>query len=391
MLPPLDDTTTIDQLTLDPYPIYRRMRAETPVIRVASAQRTFLVKYDDTKAVKDDPELFSSNDPRTPMQPAFRAHTLMRKDGPEHVRERMAMMPALTPKMLNAEWVPLYERLAGEYLDRLPKDGPVDLFSELCGPIAARILAHILGIPEATDEQMQRWSQLLIDGAGNFGWRPEPFVATDTANDEMDALFDRLAEQRRAAPDSSALSVMVNAADPIPVSQIYANIKIAIGGGINEPRDALATLIYGFLTNPDQLDEVKRTGEWSKAFEEGVRWVAPIQASSRLVTRDTQIRGYDIPKGDTVMTIQASSNRDEEVFGDNAEDFFVFRDKNPHQAFGNGPHHCAGAHTARRTVGKIMLPMLFERFPNMRLPDPSAVKWRGFGFRGPINMPVVMG
>ena len=96
MLPPLDDTTTIDQLTLDPYPIYRRMRAETPVIRVALAQRTFLVKYDDTKAVKDDPELFSSNDPRTPMQPAFRAHTLMRKDGPEHVRERMAMMPALT-------------------------------------------------------------------------------------------------------------------------------------------------------------------------------------------------------------------------------------------------------------------------------------------------------
>lgn len=128
-----------------------------------------------------------------------------------------------------------------------------------------------------------------------------------------------------------------------------------------------------------------------QGVEEGVRWVAPIQASSRLVTRDTQIRGYDIPKGDTVMTIQASSNRDEEVFGDSAEDFFVFRDKNPHQAFGNGPHHCAGAHTARRTVGKIMLPMLFERFPNMRLPDPSAVKWRGFGFRGPINMPVVTG
>ena len=59
------------------------------MIRVALAQRTFLVKYDDTKAVKDDPELFSSNDPRTPMQPAFRAHTLMRKNGPEHVRERI--------------------------------------------------------------------------------------------------------------------------------------------------------------------------------------------------------------------------------------------------------------------------------------------------------------
>ena len=102
---------------------------------------------------------------------------------------------------------------------------------------------------------------------------------------------------------------------------------------------------------------------------------------------DTEIGGCDILKGDTVMTIQASSNRDEDLF-ENGEDFVVFRERNPHQAFGSGPHHCAGAHVARRTVGEIMLPMLFERFPNMSLPDPDAVKWRGFGFRGPINMPV---
>ena len=55
-----------------------------------------------------------------------------------------------------------------------------------------------------------------------------------------------------------------------------------------------------------------------------------------------------------------------------------------------GPHHCAGAHVARRTVGKIILPMLFDRFPNMTLPDREAVQWRGFGFRGPINLPVVL-
>ncbi len=390
-LAPVDETITFDQLTLDPYPLYRRMRAETPVIRVTSVQRTFLTKASDTKMVKDDPELFSSDDPRTPMEPAFRAHTLMRKDGLEHLRERKAMMPALTPKALQCSWAPLYEKLTTEYLDRLPKEGPADLFIDLCGPIAARILAHILGIPEATDEQMQRWSQNLIDGAGNFAWRPEPFKVTDAANDEMNALFDKVVERVRAEPDASAFSIMVNAEDPIPMSQIYANIKIAIGGGINEPRDALATLIYGLLTNLDQLEEVRRTGDWGKAFEEAVRWVAPIQASSRLVTRDTQIRGFDIPKGDTVMTIQASANRDEEVYGDTSEKFYVFREKNLHQAFGNGPHHCAGSHTARRTIGKIMAPMLFERFPNMRLPDPKAVKWRGFGFRGPINMPVIMG
>ncbi|WP_108502635.1 cytochrome P450 [Paracoccus indicus] len=388
-LAPLDQDITLDQLTLDPYPIYRRLRAEAPVMRVASAQRTFLTKAALTKLVKDDPVLFSSNDPNTPMKPAFRAHTLMRKDGDEHLAERRAINPALTPKRINSDWGPLYERLAAQYLDRLPRGEVVDMFDTLCGPLAARILAHILGIPEASDEEMQRWSQRLIDGAGNFGWRPEPFAASDEANDQMDALFQRLAPLRTAEPDGSAFSVMLTAEYPIPLSQVHANLKIAIGGGINEPRDALATAIYGLLDNPDQLAEVKAQEAWGKAFEEAIRWVAPIQASSRLVTADTELGGFDIPKGETVMTIQASSNRDEDLF-ENGEEFFVFRDKNPHQAFGNGPHHCAGAHIARRTVGKIILPMLFDRFPNMTLPDPAAVKWRGFGFRGPINLPVVL-
>jgi cytochrome P450 len=66
----------------------------------------------------------------------------------------------------------------------------------------------------------------------------------------------------------------------------------------------------------------------------------------------------------------------------------ALRAPNPHQAFGNGPHHCAGAHLSRRTVGAILLPMMFERFPNMTLFDPASVRWHGFGFRGPLNLPV---
>jgi cytochrome P450 len=89
------------------------------------------------------------------------------------------------------------------------------------------------------------------------------------------------------------------------------------------------------------------------------------------------------------MTIQASANRDEEIF-DDGENYNALREPHPHQAFGNGPHHCAGAHLSRRTVGDILLPMLFERFPNMKLPDPSAVRWHGFGFRGPLNLPLLL-
>jgi cytochrome P450 len=386
-LAPMDDVTTLDQLHVDPYPIYTRMRAHTPVVRVNSARRTFLTKAADCRAVKEDTQTFSSDDPNTPMKIAFEAHTLMRKDGEDHKRERDAMMPALGPKPIMQIWQPLYRDIAAEYLDRLPRDGIIDLHTDLAEPVASRILAHILGIPAATDAEMARWSQILIDGAGNFGWRDAPFAACKVVNAEMNALFVQEAERCRAAPDMSAMSVMVNADDPIAWSQIAANIKIAIGGGINEPRDALSTIVYGLLTNPDQLATLKDSGDWGAAFEEGVRWCAPIQASSRLVTQDTEIRGYHIPKGDTVMSIQASANWDEDVY-DAPERFDVFRKVTTHQSFGFGPHHCAGAHVSRRTVGAVMLPMLFERFPGMTLPDPSVVKWRGFGFRGPINLPV---
>ena len=386
---PEDTEITLAQLDEDPFPIYKRLRRKAPVVQVKNAGRTFITKAVDTKYVKDNPEIFSSNDPNTPMRRAFWAHTLMRKDGQEHLRERMAMAPSFAPKVIRDEWVPEYEKIATEYVARLPRGEVVDLFSALSGPYAARGLAIVLGIDAATDDQMQRWSQALIDGAGNFGWKDEPFQRADRANEEMHRLFDSLRDQHHAKPNNSALSVMLNADDPIEKTQIYANIKIAIGGGINEPRDALNTVLFGLLSNPEQLGEVKRNADWDKAFEEGIRWVAPISASSRLVVEDTEIRGCFIPKGDVVMTIQASANRDEDLF-DDGESFFVYRNTNPHQSFGNGPHFCQGTHIARRAVAQVMLPILFDRFPNMSLPKPSAVNWRGFGFRGPLNLPVLL-
>jgi len=75
-LAPLDDQITLDQLNLDPYPIYRRLRRESPVLRVTATGRTLLTKASDTQYVKSNPELFSSDDPNTPMQRAFWSQTL---------------------------------------------------------------------------------------------------------------------------------------------------------------------------------------------------------------------------------------------------------------------------------------------------------------------------
>ncbi len=390
MQAPVDDTLTIEELTRDPYPVYRKFRSQSPVIRVASVGRTMITKAQDTRHIKDNPSLFSSDDPQTPMKKAFQAHTLMRKDGADHLRDRNSMVAAFSPANIKNVWIPLYHQISEDYIGRLPRGETVDLFSQLAAPISARCLAHVIGLTDANDDDLCRWSQTLIDGAGNFGWRAEPFEKSDIANEEINRCIDATLDFNGAELRPNAISAMLHGEDPVGIDIIRSNIKIVIGGGINEPRDALCTALFGLLTNPDQRDAVLSDAKlWMPTIEETVRWVAPIQVSSRRVLEDTQIRGIDIAKGDVVMTIQASANHDEELFED-GHLFNIHRSNNRHQAFGNGPHFCMGTHIARRMIADVVLPMLFDRFPKMELPDPDVVKFWGFGFRGPLNLPVTL-
>jgi len=363
---PLDESATIEHFTRDPYSLYRKYRAESPVVRVTSINRTMLTKAADTKMVKENWELFSSDDPTTPMERAFQYTTLMRKDGAAHARERGGMAAAFSPTNIKNTWLPLYQKIAEDYVGRLPSGETVDLFSELAAPISAQCLSHLLGMTNASDEEMCRWSQILIDGAGNFGYVEDVFEKSDAANVEINKCIADMVEENKREARPNALSVMLNLDDPLEIEAIQSNLKIAIGGGINEPRDAMCTAVYGLLTNPDQLADVKADPKlWMPTFEETIRWVAPIQASSRRATEDTEIRGVEISKGEIVMTVQASACHDEELYED-PHLFNIHRKSSRHQAFGNGPHFCMGTHIARRMIADIVLPMLFDRFPDMK-------------------------
>jgi len=218
----------------------------------------------------------------------------------------------------------------------------------------------------------------------------EIFKISDQANVEMNACFDRMIEQHRAAPDGSVLSAMINATDPLEISQIRTNMKICIGGAVIETRDALLSTIYGLLYNPDQLRHCKASGNWDLACQEGLRWVAPIQASPRIVKKALVMRGLLIPEGETVMAIQASANHDEDLW-DASDRFDIHRSPLSHQTFGEGAHKCLGVHVYRLLAAEIVLPRLFERFPALCLAGRTAVKFKGFAFRGPTSMKVYMG
>ncbi len=188
-------------------------------------------------------------------------------------------------------------------------------------------------------------------------------------------------------PNTSILSVLLAAGQPM--ESIRANIKLAISGGQNEPRDAISGTVWALLTHPDQLALLREDkAKWLDAFEEYARWIAPIGMSPRRVARPWSYGGVDFEPEDRVFFMFGSANRDEACFPD-PDRFDITRDTARSIAFGAGPHYCAGAFASRAMVADVALPSLFKRLKNLRLDQSEPVRIGGWAFRGLLNLPVI--
>lgn len=380
--------TSFAQLLKDPYPTFARARELASVVRIEAANVMVATRYDDIMAMERDPETFSSANPQSLVNKVM-GHTMMRKDGEAHARERKAVEPALRPGAVKSCWAPRIETIFNEVMAEFENDGEADLFHKLAAPMAGRTLAEVLGFLDVDWQTMAHWSQALIDGAGNYsGDQDISRKAVDAARG-VEAAVDRALIYHRENPNTSVLSSMIHAEDPHTIEQIYANIKVAVGGGLNEPRDSILTLVLGMLENPDQLEKVKADPNlWPTAFEESVRWISPIGMYPRRVTRDLVFSGIQLREGDQIGLCVGAANRDGSRFAD-PDRFDVFREKKSHLAFGAGAHFCPGTWVARHMVGRMVVPRLFERLRNLRLKSREDVLIHGWVFRGPVSMPVV--
>jgi len=167
---------------------------------------------------------------------------------------------------------------------------------------------------------------------------------------------------------------------------IRANIKLAISGGQNEPRDAIAGTTWALLTHPEQLERILNAqSSWLDAFEEYARWNSPIGMSPRRIAQDFQYNDIEFDAQSRAFLMFGSGNRDESIF-DHADQFDITRDTSKAISFGAGPHFCAGAAASRTLIADVALPMLFDRFPNLSILEP--VKMGGWAFRGPLSLKV---
>jgi len=367
----------------DPYPDLAEMRAKTPIAFVPQLNATLLTKRATIHREEKRIETFSSVQPGGLMEKIMGLN-MMRQDGESHMAERRALFPALSPRTVADHWTPVFERIVEAQLDAIAPLGRCDLAKDFAMPVCGAALCAMTGLTNMTPEGMDRASQQMLDAVANYAADPTIEANGFLRADEVDACIDGRLEILRETPNRSILSTLERAG--MPRAAIGANVKVIIGGGQNEPRDALAGMIWVLLRHADQHILIK-TGQQSylDAFREYTRLESPIQMAPRMIARADTIDGVTFAPGDRVFLMFGSACRDEDVF-DRADVFDITRDTSAAIPFGAGPHFCAGAAAARTLVAGVAAPALFARFPNLRLDGP--VRSHGWAFRGPLSVPV---
>ena len=367
----------------DPYPTLAQMRADAPVCFVPELGATLFTRRDDVFREEKRIDLFSSHQPDGLLTRVM-GPNMMRKDGDAHMRERKALFPALSPRTVRDVLAPQFQDIVQGHIDRLKPRGTCELVSEFAMPVAADALRLMTGLTNMEAAEMDAASQAMLDAAANYQRDPEVDArGYGYADRVLDLIKARLPELR-ASPDLSIISVLDQAG--LTLDEIAGNVRVIIGGGQNEPRDAIAGTVWALLTHPEEHARIETgAATWDDAFNEYVRLVAPIGMSPRRVARGDTACNVAFDKDELIFFMFGSACRDEAHF-DAPDRFDLSRDTGPAIPFGAGPHFCAGAAASRSLIAGHALPMLFQQLPNLRLT--RAVAFAGWAFRGPLTVPV---
>lgn len=370
----------------DPYPALAAMRRSHPIAYVPQLGATLFTRHAHITQLEKLTEVFSSHQPQGLMN-RLMGHNMMRKDGAGHIAERKLMLTALGPQLVRSHWEPVFRADTQRVLDELAPRGQAELVGDYAMPASAHALRALTGLVNMRWQDMDAWSQAMIDGIANYGGDALVEARCHAATAGIDDCISRRWPELQAQADHSLLSVMLHAG--LPEASVRANVKLAISGGQNEPRDAIAGAACTLLAHPAQLQRVLQ-GElsWRRVFDEYVRWMSPIAMSPRRVARPFRFEGVALEPEDRVFFMFGSANRDEAVF-DEPERFDLDRDAaGSHIAFGAGPHYCAGAAASKSLIAEVALPALFQRLPGLRLAAGALVAFSGWAFRGPLAVPV---
>ncbi|MEJ8572706.1 cytochrome P450 [Microbaculum marinum] len=386
------DSITVEQLETDPYPVYARLRREAPVAFVPAVNSWLATRWDDVAAIGKDPDLYSAEDPNAPVCVAFGMPAIIHVDGDVHKALRDGIAPHYLPRKVAGYIDALVRPVAEDLVAKIGSNGSTDLMAEYFEPISVLSLARSFGVMDADVPTLRRWFQGLAQGAINFERDPDRAAVCAATRAEieetLDPILTRLARESDGSPIAHMMHHGMSDGEVRAREFIMPSILVTLLGGMQEPGHGGGSTLIALLDNPDQLDEVRADMErmLPKAIQEGIRWMAPIGTQIRVPTRDTELGGVTVPKGQTIAAVVASASRDEARFAD-PDRFDIHRDEGGHASFGFGPHFCAGKWFANAQI-EVALRVLLENTSEIHLDGSQPPVFRGWEFRAPTSLHV---
>ena len=367
----------ISKFKRNPYPDLQEMRAVNPICFVPQLNATMICDRASIYECEKNIEVFSSVQPRGLMT-VLMGQNMMRKDGKEHLSERKTIFKTISPKTSRDHWKDKFETIADNIIDKIKELKSGDLLTLYARELSAECLKLVTGLTNMTAYEMDRVSQGMIDGCSNYTGDSDIEEYCNDCTESIDAHINEIVGKVDRNADFSLISTMLTG--NLSADQISANIKLAISGGQNEPRDAIAGCIWAAL-NFELKELLLEKKNWDQLFNEYCRWMSPIGMSPREIAKDFSYKNFSFKKGDRVFLMFSSANRDEKVFA-NPDKFDLERDCSKSIHFGAGPHYCAGASIATTMISLVALPKLFMALPKLRLVEKEKYEFDGWAFRG---------
>ena len=400
---PFDPSLSLFQLLdpavhVDPYPFYRRLREEAPVMWDPFMHTWVVTRYDDVLTVLHH---FSADRTPDPAKMAalglpslgpvadLMARQMLFLDAPAHTRLRKLCMSAFTPRRVDAMEGKIHE-IAHRLIDNHVVAGHIELISDFAEPFPAIVTAGLLGVPLEHHRQLKLWSATFAEMLGNFQHNPDRIHGVLRCVDDMTGYFrDAVREQERRPREGLIRSLMDAEVDGQRLSEeeVIANTIVTMVGGQETTTNLIGNGILTLIRQPEKLAQLRDDPAIiGAAVEELLRYETPSQHTARIAPEDREIGGKLIRKGEAVMAIMAAANRDPARFPD-PDALDLTRGDNRHLAFGWAAHFCFGAALARME-GRIAYSALLSRLADLRVTT-DTLEWRtNSGLRGLKALPL---
>jgi cytochrome P450 family 142 subfamily A polypeptide 1 len=355
----------------DPYPTYAWLREHAPVYWDSVNELWGISRYDDILEIEKAKDIFINSDQEKggyrPNQPADAG--MIGSDDPLHTKRRMLVARRFTPRAVT-NWEDHVRATATDLLDAVAaRGGKTEIVGDLAAPLPAMMIGDLLGFPREMWPKLMEWSERTIVGGGG------PRAATDDvvhAAVEFYAACSELYAEKRECPADDIMSIWTKASigdEPLAHDTVMSDCLLLLDGGAETTRTVIGRTLLDLAQRPDQWQLLRDGADMTIATEEFIRWVTPILNMCRVATRDYDLHGTTIRKGQQVVLMYPSANRDPAHFHD-AERYDVTRQPNQHIAFGFGTHFCLGAALARLEI-RVFFEELVRRVRSLRV-EPGA-------------------